>query len=56
MGLIKQTVKKPEESGEFTKEEVQFILTKLRSANYKGDEFEQFFTVMKKLTDYLKTL
>jgi thymidine phosphorylase len=51
MGLINKIQKKKEET-DLSKEEVQFILNKLRNANYKGEEFEQFFKVMKKLTDF----
>jgi len=55
MGLINKVVKKVNEE-ELTKEDIQFILNKMRSANYKGEEFEQFFHVFKKLSDHLKTL
>ena len=34
--------------------EIDFVLTKLRQANYKGVEFEMFYTVFKKLTDMKK--
>ena len=32
-----------------TKEESAFIIAKLRQAEYKGSEFEQFYTIMQKL-------
>jgi hypothetical protein len=34
-----------------TKEEAAFVITKLRQADYKGSEFEQFYQVMAKLSD-----
>lgn len=33
----------------FTNEEIHFIITKLRGAEYKGIEFELFYEVMIKL-------
>ena len=38
---------------ELTSDEIKFILTKLRTADYKGVEFEKFFTVYSKLQDNL---
>ena len=38
-----------------TSEELQFILTKLRSATYKGEEFETFYTVWMKLVTEIET-
>lgn len=37
-----------------TEKELNFVLTKLREANYKGSEFEMFYTVFIKLNN-LKT-
>jgi hypothetical protein len=34
-----------------TEQEINFILTKLRAANYSGAEFEMFHSVWMKLTD-----
>ena len=39
---------KPNNNG-LTKEETAFIIAKLRQAEYKGSEFEQFYTIMQKL-------
>ena len=48
MGLAdKAKIKKPDQ--EFTSDEIKFILTKLRSADYKGSEFETFFNIYTKL-------
>ena len=33
-----------------TRQEIEFILAKLRSADYKGTEFEMFFNIFSKLT------
>jgi hypothetical protein len=35
-----------------SEKELNFILTKLREANYKGSEFEMFYTVWIKLSNY----
>jgi hypothetical protein len=56
MGLIdKIKPKKVEEEG-LTKKECEFILVKLRSATYKGEEFEAFYTVFKKVSNHIRTL
>jgi len=36
-----------------TKEDAAFIIAKLRQAEYKGSEFEQFYTIMTKLQKLL---
>jgi hypothetical protein len=46
---VQKVVKaKPNNNG-LTKEESAFIIAKLRQAEYKGSEFEQFYTIMQKL-------
>jgi hypothetical protein len=52
MGLISK-IRKKEGSKEFSKQEVEFLLAKLRTATYRGDEFEMFYNVWVKLTDVL---
>ena len=52
MGLISK-VRKKENDKEFSIQEVEFMLAKLRSATYRGDEFEMFYNVWVKLTDNL---
>ena len=37
----------------FSQTELQFLVAKLRSATYKGDEFEQFYAVLKKITEQI---
>lgn len=39
-----------------TKKEVDFILTKLNSAEYKGYEFEMYYKAWAKLNELKKTL
>lgn len=52
MGLVPK--KKLKEAEQFTEDELEFIVQKLRSAEYKGHEFEQFFKILKKITDSIK--
>lgn len=54
MGLLdKARPKEPRPEGSFTKEELQFLLAKLRTAEYKGVEFEKFYNVYTKIQDQL---
>ena len=47
-------VTKPVKTGnDLTKEDAQFIIAKLRQAEYKGSEFEQFYNIMTKLQKLL---
>ena len=41
----------PPSTSDFTENELGFILTKLRSANYTGAEFDMFYTVWMKLVN-----
>lgn len=52
MGLVSK--QKQLKSEELTKQELEFLLAKLRSANYKGEEFEIYFSIIKKISDSLK--
>lgn len=54
MGLVSK--QKQVQSEELTKKELEFLLAKLRSANYRGDEFEIYFSVVKKITDSIKII
>ena len=54
MGLIPKSKKPIKEAEQFTEEELEFIVKKLRTAEYKGHEFELFFNVLKKITDSTK--
>lgn len=38
---------------EFKKNELEFLLAKLRTATYKGEEFEMFYNVWVKITDLI---
>jgi hypothetical protein len=57
MGLLgkSKTDSKKQEVG-FNKQDLTFLLTKLRSAEYKGYEFEQFYHLWNKLTNLLDEL
>lgn len=57
MGLLskgKQEVKQEEPS--LTSQEIEFLLVKMRSADYKGEEFEMFYKIYLKLAKELETL
>ena len=56
MGLIDKVTPKPKQAKGLTKEESEFILAKLRTATYKGEEFEMFYTIFKKIGEHIKTL
>lgn len=55
MGLIDKTKPKVKDE-QLTIRELEFILAKLRTADYKGSDFEMYFNVLKKLTDALDNL
>lgn len=57
MGLLDKIGGKPaktEPQSGFTKKEIEFLLAKLRTATYKGDEFEAFYNIWVKLTNELE--
>lgn len=57
MGLIDKAKRKlVEEPQDLTKKECEFIIAKLRTGEYKGWDFEMFYKVVKKLTDYIETI
>ena len=41
---------------DLTSRELEFIITKLKDASYKGSEFEMFYAVYVKLTTSLESL
>ena len=53
MGLLDKAKKPDTNTVSFTKDELQFLLTKLRIAEYKGTEFEKFYNVYTKIQDHL---
>lgn len=55
---IEKKVSKEKVSEELslTSEELDFILKKLRSADYKGHEFETFFKIWTKVSTILQSL
>jgi len=57
MGLLDKLGSKPVKSEAqlgFSKKEIEFLLAKLRTATYKGDEFEAFYNIWVKLSNELK--
>lgn len=54
MGLL--TKSKVEQTQDLTLQELEFILIKLKSAQYRGDEFESYFNVYTKLLKHLESL
>jgi hypothetical protein len=48
--------KKAIEKGSLTKQEIEFILSKLRNSEYKGHEFERFYVIWVKLNSMLEKL
>ena len=46
--------KKNIEKGSLTKQELEFILNKLRTSEYKGHEFERFYVIWVKLNSMLE--
>lgn len=56
MGLVnrQKESKSGETSLDLSPEELNFLLQKMRSAKYTGDEFEMFYTIWVKLSDQLK--
>lgn len=52
MGLANRTVVNKNNDGEqITITEIDFILSKLRTATFKGEEFETFYNVWVKLSN-----
>ena len=48
--------KKAIEKGSLTRQEIEFILNKLRNSEYKGHEFERFYVIWVKLNSMLEKL
>tara|TARA_R110000803_G_C11975777_1_gene320144 strand:+ start:2096 stop:2269 length:174 start_codon:yes stop_codon:yes gene_type:complete len=55
MGLLDKVRQTTVVDNEISKQEAEFIITKLRLSEYKGSEFETFYKVVKKLTDHIKS-
>jgi len=56
MGILDKLQSKDLEKSkdlELTREELKFILAKLRTADYKGNEFEMFYQVFVKIQEKL---
>lgn len=55
MGLIDKIKPKVKEPEGLTKEESEFLLAKLRTAKYIGEEFEMFYAIFRKIGEHIKT-
>jgi hypothetical protein len=54
MGLLdKGRSRSQSKTTDFTDEELKFILVKLRTAEYRGTEFETFYNVYTKVQDQI---
>lgn len=56
MGLLDKVKPSKKEEEGLTKQEAEFILAKLRLATYKGEEFEMFYTIYRKVGQHIKTI
>lgn len=56
MGLIDKVKPISKKEQDLTEQESEFILAKLRTATYKGNEFEMFYTIFQKIGRHIKTL
>ena len=54
MGLLDKV--KPKVETGLTKTESEFVLAKLRLATYKGEEFEMFYAIFKKIGEHIKSI
>lgn len=55
MGLIDKVDKDNRQKKDtLTIKECEFLLAKMRSATYTGDEFETFYVVFKKITELIE--
>tara|TARA_R110000803_G_scaffold75527_2_gene139938 strand:- start:7 stop:180 length:174 start_codon:yes stop_codon:yes gene_type:complete len=56
MGLIDKISPKPKKAEGLSIEEAEFILAKLRLATYKGEEFEMFYGIFRKIGEHIKSI
>lgn len=57
MGLLsKVKTEVKQEEPNLSQQELEFLLIKMRSADYKGEEFEMFYKIYLKLAKELETL
>lgn len=55
MGLLERAKPKNKVEEGLTEKEAEFILAKLRTATFIGEEFEMFYTVFRKITQHIKS-
>ena len=51
---VKNKQVESEDSSQLTKSDIQFLLEKMKTAQFTGAEFEQFYSIFTKLTTQLK--
>lgn len=51
---IKNKQVESEDGSQLTKSDIQFLLGKMKTAQFTGAEFEQFYSIFTKLTTQLK--
>lgn len=56
MGILTNSRKRAQPDNTLSKDELEFVLLKLRNANYTGHEFEMFYKVWVKLAGSFKDL
>lgn len=52
--IKKNSITPPNGDIELTKKEIQFLLAKMKTAQFIGAEFEQFYSIFTKLSKQLK--
>lgn len=52
--IKKNSITSPNQDIELTKKEIQFLLAKMKTAQFTGAEFEQFYSIFTKLSKQLK--
>ena len=53
MGIL-NVIQKKKDDKQLSAEDIKFLLSKMRIATYRGEEFEQFYQVWLKLTTSLE--
>lgn len=50
---VKKHQEKTQDNNKLSKNEIEFLLSKMKTAQYLGAEFEQFYSIYKKLSNQL---
>ncbi len=51
--VVKKHQEKTQDNNKLSKDEIEFLLSKMKTAQYSGAEFEQFYSIYKKLSNQL---